>query len=91
MKIHALGHVVLYVSTLERSRSFYRDILGFPEIKSEMIGAALFTTGRTHHELLLIAIGGAPRPKHIPEPGLYHIGMNHPAAELRGISDTSQA
>lgn len=75
MKIHELGHVVLYVSDLERSRSFYRDTLGFPEIASEMHGAALFTTGRTHHELLLIGIGGNPRPKHMPEPGLYHIGL----------------
>jgi catechol 2,3-dioxygenase len=75
MKIHELGHVVLYVSNLERSRIFYRDILGFPEITSDMRGAALFTTGRTHHELLLIEIGSAPRPKHAPEPGLYHIGL----------------
>lgn len=75
MKIHEIGHVVLYVSNLERSRTFYRDILGFPEIKSDLRGAALFTTGRTHHELLLIEIGGTPRPKHIPEPGLYHIGL----------------
>ncbi len=75
MKIHELGHVVLYVSDLERSRAFYRDILGFPEIESDMRGAALFTTGRTHHELLLIGIGGTPRPKHVPEPGLYHIGL----------------
>jgi catechol 2,3-dioxygenase len=75
MKIHELGHVVLYVTNLERSRVFYRDTLGFPEITGELHGAALFTTGRTHHELLLIEIGGAPRPKHVPEPGLYHIGL----------------
>ncbi len=75
MKIHELGHVVLYVSNLERSRAFYRDTLGFPEIASEIRGVALFTTGRTHHELLLIEIGGTPRPKHIPEPGLYHVGF----------------
>ncbi|MFZ1654688.1 MAG: VOC family protein [Candidatus Moraniibacteriota bacterium] len=75
MKIHELGHVVLYVSDLARSQAFYRDLLGFPEIASDMPGAALFTTGRTHHELLLIGIGGIPRPKHVPEPGLYHIGL----------------
>ncbi len=76
MKIHELGHVVLYVSDLERSRTFYRDILGFPEIQSDMRGAALFSTGRTHHEMLLIGLGGIPpRPKHGPEPGLYHIGL----------------
>lgn len=75
MRIHELGHVVLYVTDLERSRAFYRDTLGFPEIPSEMRGAALFSAGRTHHEMLLIGIGGIPRPKHAPEPGLYHIGL----------------
>lgn len=38
-------------------------------------GAAAFSSGRTHHELMLIGIGGKPRAKHIPEPGLYHIGL----------------
>ncbi len=75
MKIHELGHVVLYVTDIERSRVFYRDVLGFPEIPNEMRGAALFSTGRTHHEMLLIGIGGVPRPKHAPEPGLYLIGL----------------
>jgi catechol-2,3-dioxygenase len=75
VRIHELGHVVLYVTDLERSRFFYRDTLGFPEIPSEMHNTALFSTGRTHHEMLLIEIGGAPRPKHTPEPGLYHIGL----------------
>ena len=60
---------------LKHSRTFYRDTLGFPEIASDLRGTALFTTGRTHHELLLIEIGGVPRPKHVPEPGLYHIGL----------------
>ncbi len=29
MKVHELGHLVLYVRDLERSRRFYRDVLGF--------------------------------------------------------------
>ena len=32
MKIQELGHVVLYVRDLERSRHFYRDVLGFREL-----------------------------------------------------------
>lgn len=73
MKIKELGHVVLYVTNLERSANFYSDILGFNEImRSQKI--ALFSSGRTHHELLLIEIGGKPRT-HKPEPGLYHIGL----------------
>src|SRR3989338_9092629 len=36
---------------------------------------AAFSSGRTHHELLLIEIGGKVRVKKTIEPGLYHIGF----------------
>lgn len=78
MKIHELGHVVLYVTNLERSVRFYRDILGFTMVGDLSLGgggAAAFSSGRTHHEMLLIEVGGEPRPTHAPEPGLYHIGF----------------
>ncbi len=74
MKILELGHVVLYVTVLKKSVAFYRDILGFNLI-SEVAGAAVFSSGRTHHEMLLIEIGGAPKDKRTVEPGLYHIGF----------------
>lgn len=74
MEIKELGHVVLYVRDLERSADFYGKILGFREI-ARRTGLALFSSGRTHHELLLIEVGGdAPREKSF-EPGLYHIGF----------------
>lgn len=74
MRIHELGHVVLYVSDLDRSADFYRDTLGFHEI-SRGRGVVAFSSGRTHHELLLIEVGGEPRRARGPEPGLYHIGF----------------
>lgn len=74
MEIKELGHVVLYVTNLERSANFYRDTLGFREIvRQKMI--AVFSSGRTHHELLLIEVGGTPKTKRGHEPGLYHIGF----------------
>jgi catechol-2,3-dioxygenase len=74
MQIQELGHVVFYVSNLERSANFYRDTLGFPEIfRSSQ--AAIFSSGRTHHELLLLEVGGTPSLDHEPKPGLYHIGF----------------
>ena len=72
--IQELGHVVLYVTNIERTANFYRDTLGFREI-ARMPGMALFSGGRTHHEMLLIEVGGAPRASHHTEPGLYHIGF----------------
>lgn len=84
LKIHELGHVVLYVSNLSRSADFYAKTLGFPEIARDEY-TALFTSGRTHHELLLIEIGGEPEQKNRPRPGLYHIGfkIGTTDAELR--------
>jgi catechol 2,3-dioxygenase len=79
MKIHELGHVVLYVRDLERSRRFYRDVLGFNEIHSMSGlggGAAVYSSGRTHHELLLIQVGDDAAP--IPDGrrvGMYHFGL----------------
>jgi catechol 2,3-dioxygenase len=77
MTVHELGHIVLYVRDLDRSRRFYRDILGWKEIPSpEGMPAAAFSSGRTHHELLLIEVG--PRAAPIPEGrrlGMYHFGL----------------
>ncbi|MDT7042206.1 VOC family protein [Candidatus Nitronereus thalassa] len=76
MKVQYLGHVVFYVKDLERSLKFYRDLLGFTEIGQAFNGkAAGLTSGRTHHELLLIEVGDAPGPPDGVRRGLYHIGI----------------
>lgn len=76
MNVHYLGHVVFYVKDLERSLGFYRDLLGFKEVGRIFNGAAAaLTSGRTHHELLLIAVGDAPGPPAGRRRGLYHIGI----------------
>lgn len=69
MRIHELGHIVFYVTNLHKSIHFYKTILGFPLIAhaGEM---AVFSSGRTHHELLLIEIGGKVQPKKQPTAGL---------------------
>ena len=73
VKIQELGHVVLYVQNLERSADFYKKTLGFREISRKQ-GMAAFSSGRTHHELLLIEVGGRV-PERKVQPGLYHIGF----------------
>ena len=76
MKVHYLGHVVFYVKDLDRSLAFYRDLLGFQEVGRIFGGkAAALTSGRTHHELLLIEVGDAPPPPSGRRRGLYHIGI----------------
>ena len=77
MPITRLNHAVLYVRDLERSVAFYRDVLGWKQIESPAtMPAAAFSSGRTHHELLLIEVGPGAQPlpqgRHV---GLYHFGL----------------
>ena len=77
MAVKELGHVVLYVRDIERSRRFYGDVLGWAEItKDSPRPIAAFSSGRTHHELLLIEVGQDATP--IPQGrriGIYHFGL----------------
>jgi catechol 2,3-dioxygenase len=95
MEIKELGHIVLYVRDLERSRHFYGDVLGWKEIASVPNQMAMFSSGRTHHELLLIEVGQQAAP--IPAGrriGLYHFGLKVGTTdeELRAaIQDLAEA
>lgn len=88
MKIHELGHVVLYVRSVEVSANFYRDTLGFRELMRGP-GMAVFSGGRTHHELLLLEVGGTITAHRERSPGLYHIGfkVGDSTEELRAAYD----
>jgi catechol 2,3-dioxygenase len=70
-----LGHVVFYVHDLAHSSDFYRQVVGLQQIGTLFGGrAAIFSSGRTHHELLLIQMGDAPGPLGGKRLGLYHVG-----------------
>lgn len=84
MEIKELGHAVLFVKNLGRSTHFYRDVLGFRAIERKnvdgspapLVGAVMFSSGRTHHELLLIEVGeDAPHTGRGRRAGLYHLGF----------------
>jgi catechol 2,3-dioxygenase len=98
VKVKELGHVVLYVKNLERSVHFYRDVLGFAPIEladgATAVPIAAFSSGRTHHELLLIEVGeDAPHPGAGRRSGLYHIGLKVGDSddELREVIETINA
>ena len=92
MAIKELGHIVLYVRDVERSRRFYGDVLGWREIKQDSAyPVAAFSSGRTHHELLLIEVGSQaaaiPAGRRV---GLYHFGLKVGESddELRAVRDS---
>jgi catechol 2,3-dioxygenase len=59
MTVKELGHLVLHVRDVERSATFYRDVLGWrqvlPEPGRRLPGVVAFSGGRTHHDPALIA------------------------------------
>ncbi|MHB8718246.1 MAG: VOC family protein [Candidatus Dormibacteria bacterium] len=82
MRVHELGHIVLYVRDVERSAHFYGEVLGWKRLSMPAgspfagVPVALFSGGCTHHELLLIEVGEEAAP--IPQGrrvGLYHFGL----------------
>jgi catechol 2,3-dioxygenase len=81
MTVRELGHLVLYVHDVTRSARFYREVLGWhqilPEPGVDPVGVAAFSSGRTHHELLLIEVGAdataIPQGRRV---GMYHFGLN---------------
>ncbi len=76
--VHELVHLVLYVRNLGRSVDFYANVLGWRKIldNGPHGGAAAFSGGRTHHELLLIEVGQSaaaiPSGRRV---GMYHFGL----------------
>lgn len=98
MGVKELGHLVLYVHDVQRSAAFYRDVLGFhqilPEEGERPAVVAAFSSGRTHHEMLLIEVG--PDAADIPagrRVGLYHFGLKvgDSDAELKEMLDRVEA
>jgi catechol 2,3-dioxygenase len=78
MQVKELGHLVLYVRDVQKSAEFYGKVLGWEAAFPVTMGvpAAAFSSGRTHHELLLIEVGeGAARQTQGRRLGLYHFGL----------------
>jgi catechol 2,3-dioxygenase len=86
-KITRVGHLVLKVKDLERSRKFFTEILGFPQVGQNDRGMLFFSTDvNDNHHMLAIREGkpGAPMPN--PE----QIGMEHVSFEVGTFAELQE-
>ena len=82
MSVHPevrVGHIHLKVADLERSLTFYRDLLGFEVMQRIGNSAAFLSAGGYHHHIGLNtweSAGGTPPPPGTT--GLYHVAFLYP-------------
>jgi catechol 2,3-dioxygenase len=83
-----IGHIVLRVRSLERSRRFYTEVMGLDVMKElpEVKMVFLASNRRDHHELALAEVGehaGTPKPS--------DVGLAHFAFRLKSADDLRAA
>ena len=82
-----IGHVHLKVADLERSLSFYRDLLGFEETQRYGNSAAFISAGGYHHHIGLntwYTKNASPAPKN--SAGLFHTAIVYPTRKDLAIA-----
>jgi catechol 2,3-dioxygenase-like lactoylglutathione lyase family enzyme len=78
-RINKLGHVVFYVSDIERSIRFYTEVLPFKVSDVNEQGMVFLRCASDHHTLALV-----PRPDGVPAPA-DSVRMHHFAMEVADI------
>jgi catechol-2,3-dioxygenase len=84
-----IGHVVIKVRNLERSRKFYTEVLGMDVMMEipAIHGVFLADHRRDHHEIALFAVGPEAAGLQAKQIGLAHIAFRlRTEAELRAAT-----
>src|SRR5436190_22741137 len=85
VQVKKLGHVVFYVSDVERSIKFYTEILNFRVSDVNEHGMVFFTTCGDHHTL---AIAPSPAGKDAKQPKKgEQLGLSHFAMEVGTLDE----
>ena len=87
-KIRRVGHLVLSVKDVERSKRFFQEILGFPVVAQNERGMVFFSTDvKDNHHML--AIMPAKEGAAMPTPD--QVGMQHVSFELGSFAELQDA
>ena len=81
------GHIHLRVSDLERSMTFYRDVLGFDLVQEWQGTVAFMSAGGYHHHIALNtwrSLGGPPPAE--GHAGIHHIAFTYPTRKDLAIA-----
>jgi catechol 2,3-dioxygenase len=89
MKLKGIGHVALRVTDEERSRAFYRDVLGLRISEEDPEHGGIFMSqGLNFHTLDLFA---HPDPATAPQPQANQVGLAHVAFAVASYRDLREA
>jgi catechol-2,3-dioxygenase len=89
MKLKRIGHVALRVSDEDRSRAFYRDILGFDVSEQDPEhGGTFMTLGENFHT---IDVFPTPDAENAQKPKMGQVGLFHIAFEVAEYCDLKGA
>src|SRR5262249_34092131 len=84
VKLTKIGHILLLVTDLSRSRGFYRDTLGFQIVEEDPEhGGTFMTFGDATHTVDLVEFRG-PKPPNVEEPSeeRQRLGVQHVAFQV---------
>jgi len=82
-----IGHLVLNVTDVERSTTFYRDVVGFQVSRYRPDGTGAFLTcGLVHHNLALFKAPAGAQPAQKGQ-----IGLNHFAFKVESYQSLQEA
>ena len=87
-KIRRVGHLVLNVKDVERSKRFFEEVLGFPVVAQNPRGMVFFSTDvKDNHHMLAIM----PAKEGAAMPARDQIGMEHVSFELGTFAELQDA
>jgi catechol 2,3-dioxygenase len=88
-KVARVGHIVLRVKDVERSKRFYQDVLNFPIVGQNERGMVFFSSDvRDNHHMLAI-MPASKQDATMPNPD--QIGMQHVSFELGTFAELQEA